>query len=1186
MSGAPVEDRPFALYGPLPTGRTAIEASAGTGKTYTLAALATRFLAERDITPSDLLIVTFTRAATAELRSRIRDQMIDAAAALAGPGPAEADSELVRHLAGTDREVRRQRLVHAVAEFDAASISTIHGFATQVRRTLGLTPAIDPDARLVASPEELIRSACVDALAAASVRPLAPGDFPKPSALRNAVQKKLGGPDLVLVPDGSDPRVDPRFLLVRELVDDALVRLDARRTDEGTIGFDDVLVQLRDALTSEDSAAVIAALRARYKVVLIDEFQDTDRVQWEIFSTLFGHPGTGGSLVLVGDPKQAIYRFRGADIAVYLDALGGDGVEERATLTTNWRADGACLDALHALLSGATFGDPSIRYVPVTPSAGNLDRRLVGADGASLSGLDLRVAIGPGLPTKDGAPGGKVDGDEVVRMIERDLAAHVRDLLEGAQLPASATDETLRPLEPSDVAVLVTGWGQAHDLQAALRDEGIPAVVAGAGSVLDSPATTQVRYLLDAMERPGDPRRVRMFALSWFAGRDVASVAAMDDVELSGLQDRLMSWSGQLAVRPVAEVLAQIWQDTDVVARVLGQPDGDRNVTDLDHLGELLHLGSPQGHSGVAGLVALLDSPPDADGDADADTDVTARRIESEAAAVQITTVWRAKGLEFPVVCLPMLWRKPPNRSALVYTDPDSGVRLLDVTGNGEWPDKRALQARKDIASTEETAERLRVLYVALTRARHHTAVWWARNANSRSNALSRLLFGRDGDGCIVPSDQDPPASQACTVTIPGDDGVVTALAPLVAASDGAIRVTTVRRRPAPVAPWSDPSSARDLAPLELSTLGRALDRSVARWSFTSITRHAEELVPDPYDESGADSGAEDEADDTGALTPGVMVEPAGAEPGAGPGGGDGGPGSGAADGSPATALPFSRLAAGTAFGTFVHGVLESVDFTAEDLDADLREAIHGWSTARGIAESTLTADGLDGGALLAAGLRRTIATPLGPLFGGMPLAGLDRTDRLDELAFDLRLGRHGRHPTVADIGRVVRAHLDAAHPLAPWAASLAAGAIDVGLAGYLTGSIDLVARVADGDGPGRFVVADYKTNRLTRPGADQQPGDYGPDALTSAMVEHQYPLQALLYGVALHRYLRWKLGGPTHDSPVAGAAYLFVRGMTGAEVALTDGQPHGVFTWAFPPGLLDELSQLLAGAPDRGAAP
>jgi exodeoxyribonuclease V beta subunit len=1156
----PVDGAPFEPLGPLPTGRVAIEASAGTGKTFTLAALATRYLAEQDIAPSDLLIVTFTRAATAELRSRIREQMIEAAAALGSDDLGE--SALVHHLASADRDVRRRRLELAVADFDAASISTIHGFAAQVRRSLGLSSAIDPDARLVAGTDDLVVAACADALAAASVRPLPPGDFPSLRILVESTKKKIGGPDLVLVPDGSDDNVDASYVLVHDLVVDAIARLEARRRVEGSIGFDDVLIELRDALASSSAAAAIDALRSRYKVVLIDEFQDTDRVQWEIFSTLFGHPDSGSSLILVGDPKQAIYRFRGADVSVYLDAVRDQSLHGRFTLTTNWRADGACIDGLHALFDGSTFGDPSIRYVPVQPSEVNRDRRMwdrpeTDAAGASLSGLNLRIAPKAELPLGED---GKTDSDAVYRLIENDVAAHVRDLLDRARIPKSAEDPMLRDLDPSDVAVLVTAWNQAYDLQRAFARQGIPAVVAGSGSVLTSEAAMQVRYLLDALARPGDLRRVRTYALSWFELWPIDGVASADDRSLAVLQERLTTWSARLADRPVVEVLAQIWQETRVVAKVLGLADGDRNVTDLDHVAEVLHAGSPQGRSSVAGLIASLESPLEGEIDADSDGDVTARRIESETRTVLITTVWKAKGLEFPVVCVPMLWRSPQPRQALVFTDPDTGVRMLDVTRNGEWPTKQALEVRKEIASREEAAERLRILYVALTRARHHTAVWWAGTAFS-TNALTRLLFARGDDGTLRPGMLDPDEPKKAKVTVPPDP--IAALAPLVTASDGAVSVSSISNRSPAATRWSTRATETTARKLAVSSFDRILDRSVSRWSFTSITRHAVEDLVDPFDSSESDRGAADESGDEDARPMGHdgPVAPA---PGSGP------------------VASLGPLLAGTTFGTFVHGILEEVDFRSSTLEADIERVARDRARWAGLDLATLAPAGLDGMRLLVDGLQAAIRTPLGPLFSGGSLSSLDASDRLDELAFDLRIGRTGGRPSAGDIGRLVADCLPAGHLLVPWAEALAGGSIDVKLGGYLTGSIDLVARVHRSDGPAGFVVADYKTNRLTRRGEAQRPGDYGPEALADAMIEHHYPLQALLYAAALHRYLRWKAPTTGRTTLVTGASYLFARGMTGPGVATTvAGDPHGVFTWELPTELVTGLSDLLDG---RGA--
>jgi exodeoxyribonuclease V beta subunit len=688
--------------------------------------------------------------------------------------------------------------------------------------------------------------------------------------------------------------------------------------------------------------------------------------------------------------------------------------------------------------------------------------------------------------------------------------------------------------------------------------------VAGAGSVLRSPAADQVRLLLHAMERPGDLRRARAFALSWFERWTVEEVATSDDVDLVGLQDRLTTWALHLAERSVAEVLAEVWAESGVVAHVLGMTGGDRKATDLDHLAELLHGSSPQGRSGVAGLVHLLGRVPDAEADADVDTDVTARRIESEAEAVQIMTVWKAKGLEFPVVCLPSLWRKAPDRSALVYTDPITDARTLDVTKNGEWPDKAALQARQDIARSEEMAERLRILYVALTRARHHTVVWWARNNYSLSNALTRLLFARDDDGVIVPDLLDPPTLKGDPFKVPAPHEVLAALERLAGDSDGALTTTVMPARVPPGTRWIDPTATSVRPGLLTADFDTAPDRSVHRWSFSSMTAGLHEDRSDPYDASGADSGADDES---------ATGEGEGTEWGDGDGGGA----------APANE-PFDLLHAGTAFGTFVHGVLEEVDFGSPSLDLDLERAIRSQARGRGVDLGTLAPEGLDGVRLLVDGLRSTIGSPLGHLFSGRSLADLAIADRLDELGFDMRIGDDGRHPSVQDIGRLVVGHLAPGHPLLGWAEGLAGGAIEVELAGYLTGSIDLVARVRDDAVGDRFVVADYKTNRLTRPGSSTAGTDtYGPVPMVDAMTEHHYPLQALIYAVALHRYLRWRAPIDGAATRVSGAAYLFVRGMTGGDVPVTGGQPHGVFSWELSPDLVVGLSDLLAGRPIPG---
>lgn len=1167
MTGAP--RRPFDLAARLPSGVTSIEASAGTGKTYTLASLATRYLAEGGVSPAELLIVTFTRAATSELRARVRDRVVEAAASLEGTGrPPTEDDVLLRRLSTGNVVKLSDQLQRAITEFDAATITTIHGFATQVRQTLGATAGIDPDSQLVDDTDELIGEVCADVLAAASVEEVGERGLPTFEKLCTVARIAAGQSDLVLEPNGASRGADPGQVLVTELARRSLRMLDRRRRSRGTVSFDDVLVQLRDVLRGPRAAGLIDALRNRFKVVLIDEFQDTDRVQWDIFSTLFGDRGGGSSLVLVGDPKQAIYRFRGADIGAYLEAVDRAGTD-RYSLATNWRSDGALLRAMEALFDGASFGDEGIDFVRVEPAPANRDRRLRNRRTGDLPALVVRLAVSPTIDRNQNPA--IVASASAGHAVGRDVAAYVRELLGSAELPPTKDHSEPRPVRPSDIAVLVRTGVEGEEVQAAFRREGIPAVVAASGNVLESPAALQMRYLLHAMDRPSDARIVRTYALSWFAGWSADQVASASDDALVPIQEQLADWAALFIGHPVADVLGRVWADTGVVARVLGAPDGDRDLTDLDHLAELLHGAVPHGTASVAGLLAVLDAEPDRGADTDVEMDVAARRIESEAEAVQIMTIWKAKGLEFPVVCVPTLWRfDGTGRDPLIYTDPETGKRTYDLTTGEPWPDKSQAAHRKMLADSELAGERLRLLYVALTRAKHQTVVWWANAASSGKTALAHVLFARS-DGWI-----DADRFAETTVPVPSDADIVAALSPLVARAPGLIEVVPVHDHRVPELGWVDPDGPTKPPRLDLARFDTVLDRSLHRWSFSSMTHQAASHAFDPYDPSLADGGAHDEdndedeagmvtaADGTAASTEPEPDEAAlSSHPGAAPVG------------------PLAHLPAGTVFGTLVHAILEKVDFASTSLDEELGAALDEELRCSGLdltPVGTGTVPEGDGAQLAVEGLRSAVETPLGTLFAGRRLADLAVEDRLNEVSFDMRLGQGGPPVRVEDIGRLVATYLDPSDPLVPWAAALAAGSIDVELSGYLTGSIDLVARVRDEVGGSRFVVADYKTNQLTRRGNAPLPDDYGPDKLAAAMIEHHYPLQALLYAVALHRYLRWRQPGYLPGVHLGGASYLFVRGMTGPAVATSAGRPHGVFNWAMAPDMVVGLSDLLDG--------
>ncbi|MBS1837445.1 MAG: UvrD-helicase domain-containing protein, partial [Actinobacteria bacterium] len=382
--------QPFDPTGPLPERLLAIEASAGTGKTFTLSALATRLVAEEGIAASELLIVTFTRAATAELRSRVRQQLLDTSTLLRVD--ALHTDALLAHLADTsaeERSLRCERMERAVSEFDTATVTTIHGFATQVLGTLGVTAGTDLDATLLDDTEDLLPSVCSDVLAAAAVTVDPTATLPTLKALVEATDVAARIPDLDLVPTVDEPGTDPSQRLAADLVRRCVEAIHRRRRHAGTLSFDDVLSELRDALHGPGAQAVIAALRQRFRAALIDEFQDTDPVQWDIFSTLFGSDGST-RLILVGDPKQAIYSFRGADIATYADAVAPRPGLLRRSLTTNWRADGAVVGSLNTLFDGVAFGSEAITYSDVSAAPQHEDLRLEAADGSPLPALAIR----------------------------------------------------------------------------------------------------------------------------------------------------------------------------------------------------------------------------------------------------------------------------------------------------------------------------------------------------------------------------------------------------------------------------------------------------------------------------------------------------------------------------------------------------------------------------------------------------------------------------------------------------------------------------------------------------------------------------------------------------------------------------------------------------------------------------
>ncbi|QGQ18828.1 AAA family ATPase [Cellulomonas sp. JZ18] len=1146
---APAAPRVFDVCGPLPTGTTVLEASAGTGKTFTIAALAARWVAEGHAQLPELLVVTFGRAATTELRDRVRERLVRTERALRDPAAARlGEDAVVRHLADVDdAEVRRrrERLAVALTQVDAATITTTHGFCRQVLRSLGTattTGDVDPDAELLPDVADLEAEVVDDLYLAAYAGTPAPPLTVEDA--RQVARAAVSDHAAVLAPDEAEPGTPPdhRVRLARA-VRRTLVR---RKRAQHVVDYDDLLVLLRDTLADPVSGAQAAArVRAPYRVVLVDEFQDTDPVQWDVLRTAFhGHR----TLVLIGDPKQAIYAFRGADVHTYLAARS---VATTATLGRSWRADPAVLDGLGHVLGGAALGDPRIVVHPV--EAGRTGRRLEGAPPVVLRRVTRRaVRAGSAAPRVD----------TVRALVHRDVAAEVVRALGRTRL---RDGDDWRALRPGDVAVLARRNADALAVREALVAAGVPAVVSGLSSVFATPAAREWLVLLSALAGTGDAARVAAAALTPFVGWDARRLAGADDAEREDLADRLRGWAHVLAAQGVA-ALVEATAAAGLHERLLRRDDGERALTDVRHVGEVLHAVARERGLGAAALTEWLRARID---EAAVDyAEERSRRLETDAAAVQVVTVHAAKGLEFPVVLVPFAWDRfvPRDPAVLRYHDAD-GTRRLHVGGRGS-PGYEDARARHQ---AEEAGEDLRLAYVALTRASSQVVVWWAPSTVSAAGAVGRLVLGaRDADG-------SPPA----TVPVPRDDEAAAALDALAARSGGTVVHEVVDAAP-PAVRWQPPSTVR--APLAVARLGRAVDTGWRRTSYSGLTAAAHAAAPGAVAAVRDDDrpGVADEPE-----TPGTTDEPD-----------DAGPPLPAAQGQPddapedarlrAVPSPLADLPGGTAFGTLVHHVLEQVDTAAPDLAAELAARCRRAAVASGVDPDRL-----------AAGLLPVLRTPAGPLLGGRTLADVPPRDRLAELDFELPLAgaddapvRHrgagtDRPARLRDVAALVAAHLAPDDPFRPWAdrlAALDASAPQAGhgpgvLRGYLTGSIDAVLRVAGPDGP-RFVVVDYKTNRLAPPDDPLTAWHYRPAALVTAMTDAHYPLQLLLYTVALHRYLRWRLPGYDPEQHLGGGAYLFVRGMCGPATPLVGADPCGVLSWRPPTSLVVALSALLGGLP------
>ncbi len=1098
----------FDITGPLPSGTTLIEASAGTGKTWTLSALVVRYVAERGLPLGELLVVTFSRAATQELRERVRARLADTLAILER-GDA-TDDELVRHLRDctTDElQHRVRRLRNAVAEFDTATIATIHQFCHYVLRSLGVAGDSDPYATLAEDLTELRDDAIDDVYLAGRLQPGAV-DLDYERARADATIA-LDNPSATLSPVHATGRLGARLEFVKQ------VRREVarRKRRAALLGYDDLLSELANALADEGGPAR-RRMRDRWRVVLVDEFQDTDPVQWQVFSQAF--VAEDKTLVLIGDPKQAIYAFRGGDVNTYLAAA--ETATTRTSLPTNYRSDAPLVESLRTLMAGVELS-PRIEARPIT--AHRRTHRL--QDAPDNSAVRLRAILGRTMPINEARGQICTDAaDDIARVLSSDAT------WDGS------------PIQPKHVAVLAFTNRDLHRMRAALRARGIPSVLVSSESVLRTSASGWWLQLLMALEQPHRADRVRLAALSPFLGWTPERLDKQGDSGTESIAAEVRSLLAAFHRGGIAAVL-DVSRGNGLDARLLSQVGGERDLTDVTHCAQLLQERVLQGTRGLPSLVGWLQQQ--SRDDATAAPDSRVMRLDSDALAVTLSTIHGSKGLQYPIVYAPFLFdnfMRDQVSPAIIHRD---GQRVLSFDED---------EVNEPRHRAEALGENMRLSYVAMTRAQSQLVMWWAPTHNTPASGLHRLLFGQ--------ADTAPGLSSLLAARS-RDFGE--AAAPVVPAERPRLRNEGQTRETLQV--WTD-AGAFSLAEVTGSTTATPLpppqsdDRLAARtfqdswvdheWRRTSYTSLAAAGQGSPG-QAGAESTSEPEHGDLGRvdeepITVAEAGEPTGQE----------------------VASPMADLPVGATFGSLVHAVLEEADFQAADLRGELlahvREQLTWWPVELDPEE-------------LAAALEGVVTTPLGPLASGARLSDIRGSDRIAEMEFELPLGGGDRPHASAQLrsmAAVLRRHLAPGDPLRGYADALDGDELGgQALLGYLTGSVDLTFRHG-----GRYYVVDYKTNWLGEPGAALTLADYAPSRLVAAMNHSSYPLQAILYSIVLHRYLRWRLPGYDPEQHLGGVMYLYVRGMAGAATPLVDGQPCGVFSWRPPAAMLEELSAVLDG--------
>lgn len=1162
-------------------GERLIEASAGTGKTFTIAVLYLRLLLglggeaayPRAISVEELLVVTFTEAATEELRGRIRSNIHELRiACLRGESDNPLYSALLAEIA--DKDDAAKTLLLAERQMDEAAVFTIHGFCQRMLSLNAFESGMLFEQQLIEDESRLRYQACADfwrrhcypltrdiaavihdvwkgprdllksldrwlqGEAPQLKSPPAPNEtlaerhqqiIARIDSLKQQWREQVGEIEGVLensgldrrkfnrgnqgkwmekvnawaqeetlsyqLPDalekfaqsfllertkaGGEPPVHPLFsavesllassltltdlVLARAMVEsrDAVAREKRRR---GELGFDDMLGRLDEALRGDSGETLASAIRQRFPVAMIDEFQDTDPQQYRIFRRIWRRqPET--ALLLIGDPKQAIYAFRGADIFTYMKARGD--VAAHYTLDTNWRSSPGMVGSVNRLfsLSDNPFMFHEIPFLPVKAAAKNKGLRFT-VDAADVPAMNVWLM-----------PGDTVGSGDYQTFMAQLCATQIRDWLSAGQRGRALLwrGETSRPVQASDITVLVRNRLEAAQVREALQTLGIPSVyLSNRDSVFETLEAQELLWLLQAVLAPERENTLRSALATSMFGLTALDIENLnqDEQAWDALVEEFSEYRQIWRQRGVMPMLRALMTARHIAENLLATRGGERRLTDILHISELLQEAASQlesEHALVRWLAQHIAEP-------DSNAASQQMRLESDKHLVQIVTIHKSKGLEYPLVWLPFIARFRKQDQAF-YHDRETFAAVLDL-GQDE--------ASLELAEAERLAEDLRLLYVALTRAVWHCSLGVAPLSSRKSGNSD---FHLSALGWLLQAGEAMDAAGLAARLADFCHGDIALQIP------GELDLT----------PWQAPAAT--IPRLSARELQRRIADDWRVTSYSGLQQHGFSGGQDLLPRLDVDAAGVGEVVEEPQLTP-------------------------------------HQFPRGAAPGTFLHSLFEELDFT--------QPVPEGWMAEK------LQLSGFDAqwAPVLTDWLGGVLKTRLpGP---DIALNQLAARDKQVEMAFYLPIAQL---LTAERLDALIRQY----DPLSADTPPLDFRQVR----GMLKGFIDLVFRHE-----GRYYLLDYKSNWL---GEDREA--YTRPAMEQAMRAHRYDLQYQLYSLALHRYLRHRLADYDYDRHFGGVIYLFLRGMDGQE----GGQ--GIFTTRPVRPLIDGLDQLFAGETQEEAS-